>query len=116
MQYNISLSANDGEIFGFLGSNDAGKLATINILTAPLKPTRGKVLVGGYDVVEKAGRVREIIGYIPQDITVDGDPTGWEDLMLQAMLLSRSQEHCSQASNRATRDARAFRGSSQKKV
>ena len=82
----ISFSVIEGEVFGFLGPNGAGKTTTINILTTLLKPTKGRALVGGYDVVESAGRVREIIGYVPQDITVDDDLTGWENLMLQAKL------------------------------
>ena len=63
---NISLQINEGEIFGFLGPNGAGKSTTMMILTTLLKPTSGKVLVGGFDVLSQAKQVREIIGYVQQ--------------------------------------------------
>ena len=47
---NISFKVEEGEIFGFLGPNGAGKSTTMMILTTLLKPTTGKVFVGGYDV------------------------------------------------------------------
>ena len=48
---NISFKVDEGEIFGFLGPNGAGKSTTMMILTTLLKPTTGKVFVGGYDAV-----------------------------------------------------------------
>ena len=50
----ISLQIKEGEIFGFLGPNGAGKSTTMMILTTLLKPTSGKALVAGYDVVTQA--------------------------------------------------------------
>ena len=82
----VSFTVNDGELFGFLGPNGAGKTTTINILTTLMRPTSGRALVGGYDVVSEAEKVRRIVGLVPQDITVDDDLTGWENLMLQAGL------------------------------
>lgn len=82
----VSLEVGEGELFGFLGPNGAGKTTTINILTTIMKPTSGKAEVGGYDVVSQAEKVRRIVGLVPQDITVDDDLTGWENLMLQAGL------------------------------
>ena len=51
---NISFKIEEGEIFGFLGPNGAGKSTTMMILTTLLKPTTGKVFVGGYDVTSDA--------------------------------------------------------------
>ena len=51
---NISFNVKEGEIFGFLGPNGAGKSTTMMILTTLLKPTSGKALVGGYNVVSDA--------------------------------------------------------------
>jgi len=82
----ISFSVERGEIFGFLGPNGAGKTTTINILTTLLKPTSGKAVVSGFDVVAQPNMVRQKIGLVPQDIAVDDDLTGRENLMLQAKL------------------------------
>ena len=68
---NISFKIEEVEIIGFLGPNGAGKSTTMMILTTLLKPTTGKVLVGGYDVISDAKKVREKIGYVQQEISVD---------------------------------------------
>ena len=79
---NISLEVKEGEIFGFLGPNGAGKSNTMMILTTLLKPTSGKALVAGYDVVSQAKQVRQNIGYVQQEISVDEYLTGRENLIL----------------------------------
>jgi len=83
---NISFNVKRGEIFGFLGPNGAGKTTTINMLTTLIKPTSGEAYVEGYDVVKESNFVRQVIGLVPQEITVDDDLTGWENIMLQATL------------------------------
>jgi ABC-2 type transport system ATP-binding protein len=82
----ITIKIENGEIFGFLGPNGAGKSTTIMILTTLLKPTSGKAYVAGYDVVTQAKKVRENIGYVQQEPTVDEYLTGRENLLLQARL------------------------------
>ncbi len=82
----ISFQVDEGEIFGFLGPNGAGKSTTIMILTTLLKPSSGNAYVAGYDVVSQAKKVRESIGYVQQDITVDEYLTGRENMLLQARL------------------------------
>ena len=82
----ISLSVKPGEIFGFLGPNGAGKSTTIMILTTLLKPTSGQAMICGFDVMTNAKKVRENIGYVQQETTVDEYLTGRENLMLQAKL------------------------------
>jgi len=82
----ISLSVKDGEIFGFLGPNGAGKSTTIMILTTLLKPTSGQALISGFDVTTNAKLVRQNIGYVQQETTVDEYLTGRENLLLQAKL------------------------------
>ncbi len=82
----VSIQVNDGEIFGFLGPNGAGKSTTIMILTTLLKPTSGSAYVAGFDVVIQAKKVREKIGYVQQESTVDEYLTGRENLELQARL------------------------------
>lgn len=83
---NISFNVEEGEIFGFLGPNGAGKSTTMMILTTLLKPTSGKAIVAGYDVVSQAKKVRENIGYVQQEIAVDEYLTGRENLLLEARL------------------------------
>ncbi len=82
----ISFSVKKGEIFGFLGPNGAGKSTTIMILTTLLKPTSGQALISGFDVMANPKQVRENIGYVQQETTVDEYLTGRENLLLQARL------------------------------
>jgi ABC-2 type transport system ATP-binding protein len=60
----ISLSIQDGELFGLLGPNGAGKTTTIKMLTTLLIPTAGRATVRGLDVVKQAVEVRKRIGFI----------------------------------------------------
>jgi ABC-2 type transport system ATP-binding protein len=83
---NISFTVEEGEIFGFLGPNGAGKSTTMMILTTLLKPTSGEALVGGYNVVSEAKKVREKIGFVQQEISVDEFLTGRENLYLHARI------------------------------
>jgi ABC-2 type transport system ATP-binding protein len=63
---NISFTVQTGEIVGFLGPNGAGKSSTMKIATCYLPPTSGRVLVGGFDVVEQPMLVKQITGYLPE--------------------------------------------------
>ena len=82
----ISFSVGEGEFFGFLGPNGAGKSTTIKILTTLLHKTSGSVAVGGHDIVADSKVVRKMIGVQSQDIVVDEDLTGRENLILQGHL------------------------------
>jgi len=82
----ISFKVTEGELFGFLGPNGAGKTTTIKILTTLLKPTSGRAMVADYDVLKEPSKVRNVIGYVAQDISVDDKGTGRENLMLQGRL------------------------------
>lgn len=61
---NISLTIKDGEIFGLLGENGAGKTTTLRLISTMLKPTKGTVLVNGFDTVKDDEKVRENIGIL----------------------------------------------------
>jgi ABC-2 type transport system ATP-binding protein len=63
---NLSFSVKQGEIFGFLGANGAGKSTTIRMLCGLLKPTSGTALVGGVDVSRNPEGVKRAIGYMSQ--------------------------------------------------
>ncbi len=82
----ISFNIESGEIFGFLGPNGAGKSTTMMILTTLLKPTSGQALVSGFDVKTHPKQVRQNIGYVQQESTVDEYLSGRENLLLQARL------------------------------
>ena len=79
----ISFYVKRGEVFGFLGPNGAGKSTTIKIITTLLAKTSGTVYVDGLDLDEEPARIREIIGYAAQDVGVDDDLSGRENLRLQ---------------------------------
>jgi ABC-2 type transport system ATP-binding protein len=82
----VTFDVQEGEIFGFLGPNGAGKSTTINMLVTLHRPTAGSARVMGLDVVKEARKVRQVIGLVPQDLTVDDDLSGRENMMLQADL------------------------------
>ncbi len=54
-----------GELFGFLGPNGAGKTTTIRMLTGVLRPSAGRVLIGGHDVAREPAAAKSLLGYIP---------------------------------------------------
>ena len=82
----ISFQVAEGEIFGLLGPNGAGKTTTIRCLLTLIPPTGGVVRVAGLDARERPQQVREVSGYVPQDVSVDGDLTGYENLLFYAKL------------------------------
>jgi ABC-2 type transport system ATP-binding protein len=76
----VSFEVPRGELFGLLGPNGAGKTTLTRMLTTLIRPTSGTASVAGEDVAHAAGRVRELIGVIPQALTSDLDLTGWENV------------------------------------
>ena len=84
----IDLEVRHGEIFGFLGPNGAGKSTTISILCTLLVPTAGTAKVAGIDVVQDPARVRQRIGLVFQDPSLDDQLTGRENLEFHAWIYS----------------------------
>lgn len=91
----VTLTLQEGEIFGLLGPNGAGKTTLIKMLTTLLPPSAGSARVAGFDVVSQAGAVRSAIGYVPQLLSADGGMTGYENLLIFAKLfdLPRKERH-----------------------
>lgn len=63
----ISLSVPPGQIFGLLGPNGAGKTTTVKMMTGLLRPTGGRVLIGGHDIVTDPLEARSLIGYVADE-------------------------------------------------
>ena len=61
----LSFKINEGEIFGLIGLNGAGKTTCLRITSTLLLPTSGTITVFGYDVVNQASEVRNVISYLP---------------------------------------------------
>ena len=89
---NVSFNVRKGEIFGFLGPNGAGKTTTINILCTLALPNSGLAYVNGYHVINQSNLVRESIGLVFQETTLDNHLTAEENLYLHAMLYGVSRK------------------------
>jgi ABC-2 type transport system ATP-binding protein len=76
----VSFSVEEGEIFGLLGPNGAGKTTIIRMLSTLTRPTEGTASIGGYDVVKKDGKVRELIGLVSEKIILYDRLTAKENL------------------------------------
>jgi len=82
----ISFEVEEGEIFGFLGANGAGKTSTIMMLATALNPSFGTATVCGYDITRERDKVRESIGIVFEDLSLDIDLTARENLDFHARL------------------------------
>jgi len=82
----VSFDVKEGEIFGFLGPNGAGKTTTISMLSTLQEPSSGTAKVNGYDIVEEKERVRESIGIVFQDPSLDEELTAYENLKFHAIM------------------------------
>ena len=82
----LNLTVEEGEIFGFLGHNGAGKTTTINILTTLLAPSRGQAQVCGFDVEGDSMSVRQLIGYVPENVKLYETISSFDNLMFFAKL------------------------------
>ena len=96
----VSFHVDQGEIFGYLGANGAGKSTTIRMLIALLAPTGGRALVAGHDVAREPEAVKSAIGYMSQKFSLYLDLPVEENLrffggaygMWGAELARRSEE------------------------
>ncbi len=82
----IDFSVDQGEFFAFLGPNGAGKTTTISILTTTLSKTGGEVKIAGFDVQTEAKRVREKVGIIFQQPSLDPQLSAEENIRFHACL------------------------------
>lgn len=82
----ISFEINEGEIFGFLGPNGAGKTTTISMLATILPPTEGTAEINNFDIAKDKHNVRNSIGIVFQDPSLDDELTAYENLVFHAIM------------------------------
>jgi ABC-2 type transport system ATP-binding protein len=84
----------EGEIFGFLGPNGAGKTTTLLMLLGLTRPTEGTALVCGLDPERRAMEVKQVVGYLPENVGFYGDMNAGQSLHYIADLnaIPRSEE------------------------
>jgi ABC-2 type transport system ATP-binding protein len=79
---NLTFEVFEGEIFGFLGANGAGKTTAIRILSGLSSPTSGEVIVAGFNAKRDAEKIKKNIGYMCQKFSLYEDLTAKENIML----------------------------------
>ena len=82
----VSFTVDKGEIFGLLGPNGAGKTTTIRVLLTLIPPTSGETLIYNINTAKNSEDVRRICGYVPQDVSADGDLTSYENVLISSKL------------------------------
>ncbi len=92
----VDLRVRKGEIFGLLGPNGAGKTTIVHILSTIIKPTSGRAIVAGHDVVKEPDKVRKRIGVVFQDITLDLNLTAYENLWIHGKVYGVSSHELKQ--------------------
>jgi len=89
---NLSLRIESGELFAFIGPNAAGKTTTIKLLVGLLTPSRGRALIGDYDIQENPLEAKRMIGYIPDFPFLYEKLTGAEFLRFVGAIYELSRE------------------------
>jgi ABC-2 type transport system ATP-binding protein len=79
---NLNFEVYEGEIFGFLGANGAGKTTALRILSGLSSPTSGEVIVAGYNAKKDPEKIKKNIGYMCQKFSLYEDLTTRENIML----------------------------------
>ena len=82
----ISFAVEKGEVVGFLGPNGAGKSTTIRMLTCFLSASEGTAKVAGYDIYDDSIKVRQHIGYMPENVPLYPDMRVSEYLNFRARI------------------------------
>ncbi len=90
----LNLKLFPGEIFGFLGPNGAGKTTTIKLVTGLLRPTAGRVIVGGHDIVHSPIAAKKIMAYVPDSPQLYGKLTVEEFLKFIGSVYGLDSKHC----------------------
>ncbi|MCL7413938.1 MAG: ABC transporter ATP-binding protein [ANME-2 cluster archaeon] len=86
----VSFEIKRGEILGLLGPNGAGKSTIISILCCLLEPTRGRVLIDGFDIHDDSTQIKKVIGVVPQEISLYPTLTARENLVFYGRIYGLS--------------------------
>jgi len=87
----LNLQVGEGEIFGLVGPDGAGKTTTLRLLSGLLDPTEGQVTVAGYNVAKEPDKVKDCIGYMAQRFGLYGDLTTEENMLFYSDLFGISR-------------------------
>ena len=88
----VSFSISPGEVFGLIGPNGSGKTTTLRVLGTLIQPTGGSASIFGTDVVADPGKVRPMIGYLPEEAGVYNNLTGNDYLRFVGNLYAADSE------------------------
>lgn len=88
----ISFSVGEGEIFGFLGANGAGKTTAMRMLCGLSTPTSGSGKVAGFDIYKETELIKRHIGYMSQKFSLYGDLKVWENIRLYGGIYGLSEK------------------------
>ncbi|RYB06295.1 ABC transporter ATP-binding protein [Lichenibacterium ramalinae] len=88
----ISLDIREGEIFALLGPNGAGKTTLISIACGLVRPSGGRVTVGGHDITADYRSARGMIGLVPQELTTDAFETVWDTVTFSRGLFGKRRD------------------------
>lgn len=92
----ITFDVEQGEIFGFLGANGAGKTTAMRMLCGLLNPTSGQGRVAGYDIYKESEKIKKNIGYMSQKFSLYEDLTATENLELFGGIYGMSRKQISE--------------------
>ncbi|MGO8826987.1 MAG: ATP-binding cassette domain-containing protein [Acidimicrobiales bacterium] len=95
----LNLQVGTGEVFGLLGPNGAGKTTTVGVLTTRVIPSAGQAFVGAIDVVKHPTLVKQLIGVVSQQNTLDRQLTPWENLYFHGRLFGMAPRECRQTAD-----------------
>ena len=95
----ISFEVNEGEIFGFLGANGAGKTTAMQMLCGISMPTAGKGTVAGYDIIKENELIKRNIGYMSQKFSLYEDLKVWENIRLFGGIYGLSEKKIAEKTN-----------------
>lgn len=87
---NVTLTVESGEVIGLLGPNGAGKSTLLSILSTITAPSSGNVTIGGLSLKKNQKAIREVIGYVPQDIALWEELSVKENMKMWSKMTSRS--------------------------
>jgi ABC-2 type transport system ATP-binding protein len=88
----VDLTIQEGEIFALLGPNGAGKTTLINIVCGIVRPSAGRVSVGGHDIVRDWRATRALIGLVPQELSTDAFETVWATVRFSRSLFGKARD------------------------